>query len=76
MHIGEMIKLKVEENNLSNKDMIMGLRCSKDKLTRLYNNPNVSTEMLLKCSLILKYDFFEELSNYYKQIENDKRKSS
>jgi transposase len=76
MHIGKMIKIKLEESNLSNKELMMALHCSRDKLTRIYNSPHVNTELLLKCCLLLKYDFFEECSSYYKQIENDKKESS
>jgi hypothetical protein len=77
MHIGKMIKLKAEELNISNKELMMALRCSRDKLTRIYHSPHViNTELLLKCCLLLKYDFFEEYSNYYKQINNDKKDCS
>jgi hypothetical protein len=71
-----MIKLKVEENNLTKKDVIMALLCSNDKLTRIYHSHHLDTEILLKCFFLLNYDFFELLSNNYKQINIDKTESN
>jgi hypothetical protein len=75
IHLGNLLHTKVKELKLSKKEMMMALRCSNDKLTRIYHSHHLDTETLLKCCFLLNYDFFELLSNNYKQLNKDNRES-
>jgi hypothetical protein len=63
IHIGNQIKKIVLEKDIKLKDLMMSFRCSNQKIVRMLNSTNLKTDLLMKWSLILDYDFF----NFYTQ---------
>lgn len=63
IHIGSQIKKRVLEKDIKLKDLMMSFRCSNQKIIRMFNSSFLKTDLLMKWSLILDYDFF----NFYTQ---------
>lgn len=59
IHIGNVIKEKVIELNISKKSIMIEFRCSESSVSRMYNSPNLKTDILLKWSLFLDVNLFE-----------------
>lgn len=58
IHIGTLIKQKVEEEELDNIRICSFFKCSDDEIIEMYNQEDITTHLLLKWSKLLKYDFF------------------
>ena len=61
-HIGELIKQKVEELNVSVTDLAHDLSIERRSVYNIYEKPDIHTAMLRRISDALKYDFFKHLS--------------
>ncbi len=64
IHIGKLIKTKVEESSIDSERLSRYLKCSEEDLETFYKAKNCSTEELLKWSKILEYDFFRIYSQH------------
>jgi hypothetical protein len=63
IHIGNQIKKRLLEKDIKIKELMMYFRCSNQKIVRMLNSSNMKTDLLMKWSLKLDYDFF----NFYTQ---------
>jgi hypothetical protein len=61
IHIGNQIKKRVLEKDINIKELMMCFRCSNQKIVLMLNSSNMKTDLLMKWSLKLDYDFF----NFY-----------
>ena len=62
MHIGELIyNLLVEEGRAASW-LAKKLHYDKSNVYRIFKSPTINTQLLLKISQLLKYDFFRHYS--------------
>lgn len=64
MHIGKQIRLKLEEKGLTVVWFARKLSCSRSNVYLLFDKPSLDTNVLMRISIILEYNFFEA---YYKE---------
>ena len=58
IHIGQMIKERIAESRIEMSRICNFLKCSKEEIEKMYTQENLSTDILLKWSKLLDYDFF------------------
>lgn len=58
IHIGKLIHEKVNEKGLDMYRIEKFLKCSETEILSMYEKPSIDTEILLRWSKLLKYDFF------------------
>nr|WP_288447110.1 transposase [uncultured Chryseobacterium sp.] len=64
IHIGEMLLKAVTERGLYEESICKFLRCSRLEVSDMYTNRNIDSELLLKWSKLLEYDFFRIYSQH------------
>ena len=60
IHIGKLIKAKMKEQGRTNVWLARQLPCSPNHIYKIYNSPSINTEMLVRISNLLGYNFFED----------------
>ncbi len=58
MHIGKLIKQKVEERHKTVVWLARELSCHRSNVYKIYEKSSIDTDVLLRLSRILDYDFF------------------
>ncbi|CAM3143966.1 transposase [Chryseobacterium flavum] len=58
IHIGKLIHLRVKENNIDMPRICNFMKCTESEINEMYTQENLSTEILLRWSKLLEYDFF------------------
>lgn len=58
IHIGQMIEKRVAESGMETSRICSFLKCSKEEIEKMFTKENLSTDILLKWSNLLDYDFF------------------
>lgn len=71
IHIGSLIRLKMEERQKTVVWLAEQLSCSRTNIYKIFDKYSVDTEMLAKISNILEFDFF---SLYSKNVKKNKEK--
>ena len=71
LHIGERIRKRMEEQQISIVWLAKHLSCSRTNVYKLLNKYSLDTEILAKISKLLDFDFF---SLYSEEIQKDKEK--
>lgn len=71
LHIGELIRKRMEEQQISIVWLAKHLSCSRTNVYKLLNKYSLDTEILAKISKLLDFDFF---SLYSEEIQKDKEK--
>lgn len=64
IHIGEFLKTKVEEQNISQDRIGNFLNITDDEIQAMYRSESIDTYLLLRWSKLLGYDFFR-LHSYH-----------
>ena len=67
MHIGQEIKNKLHEKNISIVSFARQLSCTRTNVYKILDKKSIDTDLLLRISIILQYDFF---SFYRHEFEN------
>ena len=62
IHIGKILKAEAIKQNISEENLATILCCSQSAISRIFHNPDIETERLMKLSYALNYDF---ISNIY-----------
>lgn len=65
-HIGKLIKRHVNNKGIRIGWLAEQLGCHRNNVYKIFERPWIDTQTLMKISLIFEYDFFFELSKYYK----------
>ena len=77
IHIGKMIENTVAESRIEMSRICNFLKCSKEEIVKMYQSKSLDTEILLKWSKLLQYDFFrmytQHLILYAPPSANEKR---
>lgn len=58
IHIGSLVKQKVTEENIEISRICNFLKCTEEELPKMYKSKSMDTDLLLRWSKLLKYDFF------------------
>ena len=58
IHIGQMMEKRVTESGIEISRICNFLKCSKEEIEKMFTKENLSTDILLKWSNLLDYDFF------------------
>ncbi|REC76495.1 transposase [Chryseobacterium elymi] len=64
LHIGSMIKEKVTKSDIEIHRICKFLNCSEEDIIKMYESPGIGTELLLRWSKLLQYDFFRLYSQH------------
>mgnify|MGYP003574893055 CR=1 FL=1 len=64
IHIGKLIEERVLEIQITNEKICNFLNCTDQELLEIYASANIKTEILLKISKLLQYDFFRIFSQH------------
>ena len=59
IHIGKLIRKKLREQGRTVTWFAAQIPCTRKHAYRIFNNPNINTELLIRISAILDYNFFE-----------------
>lgn len=70
IHIGKLIRQKMEERHLTVVWLASHLSCTRTNVYKMFERYSVDTEVLMKLSIVLDFDFFslysDELVEYKK----------
>ena len=69
MHIGNLIKQQLEEQGRSVVWFARKLSYSRTNVYKIFEKPSIDTNLLLRISSILNYDFFKHYTEYFKEME-------
>ena len=58
MHIGDLIRRKVAEKGISVVSFAEQLSCTRINVYKMFNRQSLDTELLLRVSKVLEFDFF------------------
>lgn len=58
IHIGNLVNQKVTGSGIEISRICNFLHCSEDEVSKMYQSRTLETELLLKWSKLLEYDFF------------------
>ncbi|SKC10876.1 Transposase [Soonwooa buanensis] len=64
IHIGQLLKVAVTESGITMSRICNFLKCSEADIAKTYLQENLSTDILLKWSKLLEYDFFRLYSQH------------
>ena len=77
IHIGKMIENTVAESRIEISRICNFMKCTEEEIQEMYTQGNLSTNILLKWSKLLEYDFFriytQHLILYAPTSANEKR---
>jgi hypothetical protein len=68
IHIGNLLKDETERQNISRKHLSKILCCEISAIRRMFLNPNIGMERLVKMSYILNYDFIRRVYMPYMAV--------
>ena len=78
IHIGELIRKIVKEDQLDPYKICSYLEMSETELTKMYHSKSLDSELLLKLSKVIKYDLFRVYSQhllFYAPTNNNQQTS-
>ncbi|KXH83415.1 recombinase family protein [Chryseobacterium kwangjuense] len=64
IHIGNMIRERVTECQTDTGRICNFLKCTKDEINAMYESPSLDTDVLMRWSKLLEYDFFRVFSHH------------
>jgi hypothetical protein len=64
IHLGELIKKRVDELSVDTSRICMFLKCTEDEVTEMYKAKSIDSDILLRWSKLLEYDFFRLYSQH------------
>ncbi|EJL70042.1 helix-turn-helix domain-containing protein [Chryseobacterium populi] len=64
IHIGKFIKERVEDKEITIERICNFLNTDEEVVKRMYNSKSMDTELLLRWSKLLEYDFFRLYSSH------------
>lgn len=70
IHIGQLVRKRLDENGHSVVWLARQLTCSRTNVYKIFEKSHLDTEMLSRISLVLHYDFFSLLSEDVREKGN------
>ena len=72
IHIGELVKREAKQQNVTEVELANALFCSPSTISRIFYEPDIDTERLIRLSEKLKYDFIGNIYLPYMAINEPK----
>ncbi|MDR2410962.1 MAG: XRE family transcriptional regulator [Bacteroidales bacterium] len=69
LHTGSLIAKKLREKERTVSWFANKLCCSRNNIYKIFQKPHIDTELLLRISIILDFDFFSSYSDYLKKLK-------
>ena len=69
LHIGKMIRQELRNQGRSVTWFASQLPCTRNHTYKIFSSPSLNTDMLLKISVILDYNFFKHYETILNQTE-------
>ena len=66
MHIVQLIRQQVEKQGVTVSWLARQLPCSRTNVYKIFDRATIDTSVLVRISIILKYDFFKHYSESIK----------
>lgn len=63
MHIGNRIKEVLKERGMTVTDFAESLSCNRQNVYKIFDKHDINTDLLMRISIILNYNFFTEISD-------------
>ncbi|MCS4304059.1 MULTISPECIES: transposase [unclassified Chryseobacterium] len=77
IHMGNLIKIRVREKKMGLLRICGFLKCTAEEIEKMYISSSIDSDMLLKWSKLLEYDFFRIYSQHiilYAPCSSDQEK--
>lgn len=71
IHIGKLIKQKLEEAGKNEGWLAEQLECPSSEVIKILENRSIETDHLLRISSVLGYNFFQDYSHLLAQIKTE-----
>lgn len=65
IHLGREIHEKVLNSNLTKKQIMTYFRCSDSKVNSMYHSEHMKSDLIMKWSILLDFDFFQFFSSSF-----------
>lgn len=75
IHIGSIIKKKVEEKKLSIAEFAKKIYCDRTTVYDLFKRSNIDIERLIRISKVLEYNFIEEVYLSKEEIKSESQET-
>lgn len=69
IHIGSLIRNKLEEDGRSASWLAKKIHCERGNIYKIFGKSSIDTALLLKITLVLKTNFFAYYSEIYQKNE-------
>ena len=73
-NMGRRIKEYVEDNGIRIGWLSQRLHCHRNTIYNIFERNWIDTQMLMRLCIVLKHDFFAELSEHYKKRSGEGEK--
>lgn len=64
IHLGKLILQRVREKNMDSDKICSVMKCTEKELSVMYESKSLDTEVILRLSKLLEYDFFRIYSQH------------
>lgn len=72
MHIGQLIKQKMEEEGKTVSWLARNLSYCRTNVYKIYDKKSIDTDLLMRISALLEYNFFLDYTNEFdKNVPNE-----
>jgi predicted transcriptional regulator len=61
IHIGRIIKQKIQEKSVNIGEFADNIHCCRTAVYNIFKQKSIDTELLIKISIVLDYDFIHEI---------------
>jgi len=72
IHIGKLIKKKMDEDGRKTKWLADKIHCNRNNIYRIYQQQHIDFELLLRICLHLEIDLFINYSEYLRELIKEK----
>lgn len=69
IHIGNLIRQELRNQGRSVKWFANQIPCTRNHTYKIFSSPSLNTDMLLKISVILDYNFFKHYETIFNQAK-------
>ena len=63
MNVGEKIKIELKKQGRTARWLAEQIPCERTNVYKIFRRPDIDTDLLQRISVILKHDFFKDLSD-------------
>ena len=73
IHIGNLLKAEVDRQKMKEEPLSKMCCCSQSTISRSFDKPDIDTELLIRASYALNYDFIRNIYMPYMAVNEDER---